>query len=265
MTTRYEASCQRRRTGRPGCRILRPRKAAKIGGHLGLRHCTDVNNQLAASQHAGKRSSAPMPARLSGRIEAALAVESGSRRASEPATRQDDGIYLPGPPCRGGPAGAGDIRAIRASQPTRRCRWRAGDHRGRRLGSRPTSALAREHRGSSSPAYFRRGEHRLKVGAGPNITYQSGLRAKSLPTVATDTNFTASESRRPGDRGSRRPQSSAVLSPCPGSANGPHHQATRDKGPGEPRASGPANGGPASRRGASADRLRRHLAAGARC
>lgn len=130
-----------------------------------------------------------MPARLSGRIEAALASESAQRMATEPATeagRRD----LPARSRHAGSTGRG-WRIFGLSGPASRLVAAAGAlviiggggyEIATHINTGTGATVASSSPGSSAA------EQQLKVGA--PVTYHQASGAKSLPTVATDTNFT---------------------------------------------------------------------------
>jgi hypothetical protein len=174
--------------------VLKPRKAAKISGHLsGCAYCTGVSNQLAdVSSLLASVPVAPIPANLSSRIESAIASESAQRLASEPGTE----------------AGRRDL-------PTSgRRSHRAGQSRGWRIPalSGPASRLVAAagalaiiggggyeiathvNTGTSGVAGSAAGSVTVpptsRMSWGPRISYPQGRVTKSLLTVTTDTNFT---------------------------------------------------------------------------
>jgi hypothetical protein len=87
---------------RLGADDLKPRKAARIRGHLATCvQCTQLNSQLSTVPDLLSRVEfGPMPDNLSARIESALAIEARQRLASEPATE----------------AGRGDLPAARSAR-----------------------------------------------------------------------------------------------------------------------------------------------------
>jgi hypothetical protein len=171
--------------------VLHGRKERKISAHLsGCAYCTDVSSQLAnVSSLLASVPVAPMPANMSSRIESAIAAESGQRLASEPSTeagRRD----LPARSRRGGqgrriPLLSGPASRLIAAAAALVIIGGGGYEIATHISAtNGTSASS----GSGASGAVRVPTNRLSYG--PTVTYPQATGTKSLPTVATDTNFT---------------------------------------------------------------------------
>jgi hypothetical protein len=175
--------------------VLRPRKAGRISSHLsGCVYCTGVSNQLAdVSSLLASVPVAPMPASLSSRIEGAIAAESAQRLASEPATeagRRD----LPArgrPPRRSGPDWripllSGQASRLVAAAGALVIIGGGGYEIAAHIGAASVTSASSPSAGSAVVPPGQR------LSSGPSITYQQGTHIKSVRTVSSATNFTAS-------------------------------------------------------------------------
>jgi hypothetical protein len=188
---------------RLGADDLKPRKAARIRGHLATcAECTQLNSQLSAVPDLlSSVQFGPMPDNLSTRIENSLALEARQRLASEPATE----------------AGRRDLPAARSARLGRQRHGRdRGGWRLPGLSVAATRALATagaialiggggyeiaSHAGgpSSSASSPSAGVHAAVSGAataqavGAAVNYGHGGSAHSIPTVTSTTNFVPSK------------------------------------------------------------------------